>query len=159
MPVEIFRFYSNIAKQDHGKNCVFLFLTLDKEKAIHLSKSYPIHNLIIKSLYDKDLLGIYNASDIGVICRNKDIVNHVASPTKIGEYLSTGNSVILTEGIGDYSKDLRDKKFAIVKKDISAFLETSLNELMGLSRLDENDLAWVKLNYSDEKIKIFNEIF
>lgn len=159
VPVEIFQFYSNIAKQDPGQNCVFLFLTLDREKAVHLSKSYPVHNLIVKSVYDKDLLGIYNASDIGVICRNKDIVNHVASPTKIGEYLSTGNSVILTEGIGDYSEDLRDKEFAIVKKDISDFLKTSLNELMSVRRLDGNDLAWVKLNYSNEKIKIFDEIF
>jgi hypothetical protein len=159
MPADIFRFYTNIAKQDPGKSCVFIFLTLDKEKATNLSKSYRIHNLIIKSVYGTDLLGIYNASDIGVICRKKDIINRVASPTKIAEYLSTGNSVILTEGIGDYSKDLRGRKIAIVKKDIAAFLKTNLNELMGLSRLDENDIAWVKSNYSNDKIKIFNEIF
>ena len=159
MPESIFQFYENIAEQDKEKNCAFIILTPEKAKAIQISKSYNIHALNIKFAYGGDLLGIYNASDIGVVCRKNDIVNRVASPTKIAEYMSTGNSVILTEGIGDYSKDLKDKKFAIVKKDIPAFLKTELHELLDLSRLDENDLAWVKSNYSNDKIKIFNKIF
>ena len=159
MPESIFQFYENIAEQDKEKKCAFIILTPEKAKAIQISKSYNIHALNIKFAYGGDLLGIYNASDIGVVCRKNDIVNRVASPTKIAEYMSTGNSVILTEGIGDYSKDLKDKKFAIVKKDIPAFLKTELHELLDLSRLDENDLAWVKSNYSNDKIKIFNKIF
>jgi hypothetical protein len=159
LPAKIFQFYVNISKQDSGENCVFIFLTLDKDVAQRFSKSFLIHNFIIESAHGKDLLGFYNASDIGVIIRQNDLVNRVASPTKIPEYLSTGNSVILTEGIGDYTVELRDKSFALIKKDTTDFIKTSINELMELKSLDENDLNWVKENYSNEKIQVYNEIF
>jgi hypothetical protein len=159
LPDKIFRFYANISKQDKEENIVFIILTSDKEIAQRFSKSYLINNLIIESAYGKDLPGFYNASDIGVIIRKKDLVNRIASPTKIPEYLSTGNSIILTEGIGDYSYEIRDKKFALVKKNIFHFLNTNLNELVELKRPDEKDLKLIKENYSKEKIKVYNEIF
>lgn len=158
LPFEIFQFYANMSKQDHNRNCVFIFLTFDKKKALNLAKIFTIHNLIIESVYEKDLLGFYNASDLGIICRKFDIVNRIASPTKIAEYLSTGNGIIMTEGIGDYSEDLRDKKFAIVKKDLYSFINTDLKEIMNMCPPDEKDLAWIKKNYSNDKIKIFNKI-
>ena len=159
MPLDLFRFYENISKQDREKNCVFIVLTPDRGKAEQLSRSFSISNLRIRFESGRDLTGAYNAGDIGVICRRKDIVNRVASPTKIAEYLATGNSVILTDGIGDYSGDLKDKKFAIVKKDLSAFLQTPISELMGLSRPNQNDLAWIRSRYSDEKISLFSQVF
>jgi hypothetical protein len=159
LPAKTFQFYANIAKQDPEKNCVFIFLSLNKKAAQRLSKSYLIHNLIIESAQGKDLLGFYNASDIGVIIRKKDLVNHVASPTKIPEYLSTGNSIILTDGIGDYSGELKHKKFALIKKNITDFLKTGINELAELESPDENDLKWIEKNYSKEKIKVYNKIF
>jgi hypothetical protein len=159
MPMDLFRFYENISNQDQEKNCVFIVLTPDRGKAEQLSRSFSISNLRIQFESGRDLAGVYNAGDIGVICRKKDIVNRVASPTKIAEYLATGNSVILTDGIGDYSGDLKDKKFAIVKKDIPAFLLTPISELMSLSRPNQNDLAWIRSRYSDEKISVFSQVF
>lgn len=159
LPEKIFHFFSNISKQDVNKNCAFIFLTPDKQKAKHLSKIYTIRNLIIESAYGEDLSGFYNASDIGIILRKKDLVNRVASPTKVAEYLATGNSIILTEGIGDFSSELKDKKFALIKRTSSEFLKTNINELLNLEPPDTNDLNWIKENYSSEIIKVYNRIF
>jgi glycosyltransferase involved in cell wall biosynthesis len=38
--------------------------------------------------------------------RHDTIVNNVASPVKVGEYLACGLPVVLTRGIGDYSDTL-----------------------------------------------------
>ncbi|MFW9929580.1 MAG: hypothetical protein ACFFD1_09330 [Candidatus Thorarchaeota archaeon] len=159
LPAKIFHFFSNISKQDEGKNWFFIFLTLDKQAAKHFSKTYKIQNLIVESASGEDLLGFYNASDIGIILRRKDLVNRVASPTKVAEYLATGNSIILTEGIGDFSSELRGKKFALIKKNQSEFLKTNINELLNLESPDINDLNWVKENYSSEIVKVYNQIF
>lgn len=66
-----------------------------------------------------------NAADIGILLREKNLVNSVASPMKFGEYLCCGLPVIITAGIGDTEEiiekhgigrliDLKDLK---IKKD------------------------------------------
>ena len=43
------------------------------------------------------------AADVGLLLRERLLVNQVAAPVKFAEYLATGNPVIISEGIGDYS--------------------------------------------------------
>uniref|UniRef100_UPI002630F3D7 hypothetical protein n=1 Tax=uncultured Campylobacter sp. TaxID=218934 RepID=UPI002630F3D7 len=53
-----------------------------------------LDNFYIDSLpYDKVPLYL-NAADFGVIIRNDDLINFVASPTKINEYLACGLKII-----------------------------------------------------------------
>lgn len=49
-----------------------------------------------------------NAADIGFLLREDNSVNHVASPTKFGEYLCCGLPVLLTRGIGDTEEVILD---------------------------------------------------
>ncbi|MGQ9662698.1 MAG: glycosyltransferase [Kiritimatiellia bacterium] len=57
-----------------------------------------------------------SASDAGVIMREDTVVNNVASPVKVGEYLGCGLPVILTKGIGDYSE-------MVVRKGVGVCLD------------------------------------
>lgn len=54
------------------------------------------------------------ASDVGLLLRHADAVNRVASPVKFAEYLASGTPVILTEGIGDYSKAVQEHRLGAV---------------------------------------------
>lgn len=51
-------------------------------------------------------------ADCGIIIRDNTLVNQVASPIKVGEYLAAGLGVIASPFIGDVGKELADKDFA-----------------------------------------------
>ena len=60
--------------------------------------------------------------DFGFCLRNDNIINLVASPTKVLEYVSRNVVPILTEHVGDFSRDLLQDKIAYVI-DINSFKE------------------------------------
>jgi len=59
--------------------------------------------------------------DYGIILRENNITNRVASPIKIAEYLHAGLKVILSPNIGDYSEQLTANGYGIIKKNQNTF--------------------------------------
>ncbi|MHB0956085.1 MAG: glycosyltransferase [Pirellulaceae bacterium] len=55
-----------------------------------------------------------SAADAGVILRHDVLVNNVASPVKIAEYLACGLPVICSRGIGDLSEMVEQEKVGVV---------------------------------------------
>lgn len=49
------------------------------------------------------------ACDHGLLLRDDYITNRVASPTKFAEYLSAGLSVVISDGVGDFTAMVRDR--------------------------------------------------
>ena len=94
----------------------FLFLTRqvdELEKMISVTKQVK-NRYIARSCLLKEVPGYLSAADLGIIIRDNIPVNNVASPIKIGEYLSCGLPVILTDGIGDYSDMIRETGVGVV---------------------------------------------
>lgn len=58
-----------------------------------------------------------NVADAGLILRHDILLNNVASPIKIGEYLATGLAIICTKGIGDYSHAISQAQAGLVLDD------------------------------------------
>lgn len=50
----------------------------------------------------------------GMMLRKESPVNRAASPTKFGEMIAAGIPVVATDGIGDYSGDLREHGFGVI---------------------------------------------
>lgn len=71
--------------------------------------------------------------DYGIILRENNITNRVASPIKIAEYLYAGLKVILSPNIGDYSEQLTANGYGILPDQIKA---TSLQQLTEKERID-----------------------
>lgn len=100
---DIIALFEKIAKIDSRYR--FLFLTKETQQLqelLHETMLSP-DNYIIKSCAQGDVYRYLSAADAGIIMREDTAVNNVASPIKIGEYLSCGLPVILTKGIGDFS--------------------------------------------------------
>jgi glycosyltransferase involved in cell wall biosynthesis len=131
-PDTLFGFFKNIQQQDAHENIRLMMVTFDREKAKKFAAAYGIRDLIIDSARGKELNGIYNAADIGIATRSDDWVGKVSSPVKIPEYLATQNSVILLESIGDFGLDLKNKKYAAVKKNKEDLLNMTLSEIFKL---------------------------
>jgi glycosyltransferase involved in cell wall biosynthesis len=150
-PKLLFSLIKVIQLQDKNHKFRFMILSYDQEKAHQFAAKYDIRNLIIDSASGTDLNGVYNAADIGIASRSDDLVSIVSSPVKIPEYLMTRNSLILLESIGDFGLDLKDKKFALVKKNKSDLLNIKIEEIEKLSKPDQADMIEIQGKYSIQK--------
>ena len=150
-PDLLFKFLNRIQKQDHENEFRFMILTFDRETASFLSIKHGINKVYIDSVNVETLNGIYNAADICIALRVKNIVSYVSSPVKIPEYLATKNSLVTLTYIGDFGTDLKHKKYALIKQDEDALLSTRIAELQQLKKPDEDDLAEIIEKYSFHK--------
>jgi glycosyltransferase involved in cell wall biosynthesis len=57
---------------------------------------------------------ILAAADVGLLLRDASVVNRVASPVKFAEYLSCGLPVIISNGVGDYSGEVKRQALGMV---------------------------------------------
>lgn len=83
-------------------------------------------------------------ADCGIIIRDDTLVNQVASPIKVGEYLAAGLGVIASPFIGDVGKDLADKDFACLV-DENTPIEKIVSFVKGMNlEKRQHATAWVK---------------
>lgn len=72
----------------------------------------------IVSVAYEDVPRYVAAADLAVLGRNlgeaPSLVNRISSPVKFGEYLSCGVPVILSEGVGDYSRYVGENDLGLV---------------------------------------------
>lgn len=147
-PDLLFTFLRNIKKQDINQVLRLLVLTFDQEKARQYCSKYGLKDVIITSASGEELNAVYNVADIGLAFRSADMVSFVSSPVKIPEYLATGNSLITLEYIGDYGLDLQGKKYALVKKNETYLLRTTIDEIRCLEKPDTHELNEIHKKYS-----------
>lgn len=92
----------NAVKKILQKNSNFHFLVvtpdIEKSKAI-IGNQLDQKDFTILSIPFEEMNGIYNASDVGILIRDKNQINDVASPTKFSEYCLTGLKVIMNDSI------------------------------------------------------------
>ena len=81
----------------------FSLYSADLESLRKHAKQFPDTNVVIGFTSREELRGIYEENDFGLIIRNESIVNKVASPTKLFEYLANGViPVIKYPMLGDF---------------------------------------------------------
>ncbi|WP_312326633.1 glycosyltransferase [Stenotrophomonas sp.] len=93
---------SMIAAQEH---CTSYFLSPDPETAAEIAAEIDPDNVVVFDSMSHDaLMRFYRKCDFGYILREDSIVNNVACPTKIVEYLANGIVPIIdSDQIGDFS--------------------------------------------------------
>ncbi len=100
---------------DADKRIKVLVLTneVDKLGEIIRSVSLPESRYKLISVAHAEIRKYLSAADLGVVLREDNVINNVASPIKIAEYLACGLPVVMTEGIGDYSNLLPREGLAL----------------------------------------------
>lgn len=114
MPVESLKFFKNIANEIPDAH--FLGITTQPGRMMEIANSVgiPISQRTIVSVMQSEVPYYLAASDLGLLVREPSVVNHVASPVKFAEYLSSGVPVALTDCVGDYSKWMRQELVGFV---------------------------------------------
>lgn len=84
----------------------WIILTGEQQYLKNLFTKYRIYNLVkIKSVPREEVDDYYSNSTYGIVLRKDNIVNHVACPTKLIEYIEAGLvPVVLSPYIGDFYK-------------------------------------------------------
>lgn len=85
----------------HSKNpnVQLVFVTPNIHAAKAIFPQYLREKILFKSAQYKEMNGVYNAADVGILLRDPSPINNVASPTKFGEYSMTGLPVISNDTV------------------------------------------------------------
>lgn len=116
---ETIELYSRIEK--NMPDSFLLILSHDIATFENLTEKYGIKRKMIKSVDYCEMPKYLDACDYGFCIRQNSIINKVASPTKLLEYLARDVVPIMSDNIGEYSAMFKMKKLAIVVEDYKTF--------------------------------------
>ena len=109
---------------------------------------------LLANVSHDEVNGFLNASDLGILLRENHTLNKVASPGKLGEYLSSGLNVLTTMHIGNYSQKMQEENIGILLDDI--YDDNEVLEKVGnfKSNISKEELSkWASDNFSVQAYK------
>lgn len=74
----------------------------------------PEKDCLVREVPFEQVSAAVSQFNAGVMLRKWSPVNRVASPTKFGEMVAAGVPIVATDGIGDYSDDVRNNNFGLI---------------------------------------------
>lgn len=98
----------------HIPTAQLTFLTSDLDNAKSLLKNMNVVGVKIKHVPSNELLEELRLYKYGFIWREDVIVNNVATPTKMSNYLAAGVIPIFTTAINDFSQNLSLGKYGLI---------------------------------------------
>ena len=116
MSEETISYYKKI--EDSLPNTFLYILTGSEDAFKEICLKNNIKNFAVKKVPYLEMQYHLDAVDYGFCLRENHIINLVASPTKVLEYLARNVMPILTPYVGDFSKELAKEKLCIVVEDM-----------------------------------------
>jgi glycosyltransferase involved in cell wall biosynthesis len=104
LPERSARLVKLIQRLDPTAHYLVLTPVPDRMKRVLEHEGIVASDATIICVPHSDVARYLAAADVGLLLRERSLVNQVASPVKFAEFLASGTPVILSEGIGDYSE-------------------------------------------------------
>jgi len=101
-------FMKALAQNDAAVRLAFLSPDVEKINAMLQRHGADMGRTIVKSLPQQEVAAALTACDIGVLIRKPTVVNSVANPVKIAEYLAAGLPLIIEKGVGGVAQQAFD---------------------------------------------------
>lgn len=118
----------------HRPDALFLGITTEPERLMAMLRESGLgaDDFKVISVPSQEVAMYLPAADFGLLLRESDPVNAVASPVKFAEYLACGLPVLVTPGIGDYSSIVEKEQLGGVVeiKDDDDTLLLTLNGIL-----------------------------
>jgi glycosyltransferase involved in cell wall biosynthesis len=94
----------------------FLCITTHVEKAKESFASTKLDsvNYSIIRVPHEEIISTLRKADVGLLLRDKSMVNQVASPVKAAEYMTAGLAVVVSDGVGDLSDSVKENQLGLV---------------------------------------------
>lgn len=118
-------------------------------KIINLSKKeIPGKNVINLFVPHREVPNYLSAADFGIVWRNDDVVNNVASPVKFSEYASCGLPVIANNGVKLIETYISDTGYGKILNSIEELHKVPFNELRKINRKQISEYSKSKFHIS-----------
>lgn len=135
-------------KMKDDENISVLFLTKENKAVDELIQEFP-ERCERKWLKHDEVFQVLSSCDYGVLIRDKNITNQVASPVKFAEYLNAGLKVLISDNLGDFSEFVRNNNCGEVV--ISGIKQ--LKQVSGVERKRLSELSRDQFSKSSETIQ------
>lgn len=86
-------------------------------------------HMTIMQVAHEEIASYIRAADVGLLLREKSLVNEVACPTKFGEYVSSGVPVLASTGIGDTQAHIQEHRLGWLLDDFND--ESQIAQILG----------------------------
>lgn len=103
-----------VRKVQPGAHFLFLTLATDQARRAFLERAWPSDDYTVTAVPHQDIKDYLTLGDLGMLLREDNLVNRVASPVKLGEYLACGVPVCMTPHVGDLSDLVSEHKVGLV---------------------------------------------
>ena len=116
-------------------NVNVLFLTKENEVIKKLIQEFP-DRCERSWLKHEEVYEALSSCDYGILIREQNVTNQVASPVKFAEYLNAGLKVLISKNLGDFTEFVKENDCGIVIEDeITELISVSLSERKRLNQL------------------------
>lgn len=106
---ETLQVYKKIESSSKVKTYIYVY-TYEKEKAFRLLKKYDIKNYVVDFLPSDQLGEVLGKFRYGFVLRRNHIVNRVATPTKLSNYIAHGIIPIYSDCLDSFNKYVQETK-------------------------------------------------
>jgi glycosyltransferase involved in cell wall biosynthesis len=111
-------------------------------KLLILSKKIYIHKGVISKYVNySEVYSYLSAADVGVVFREDNIVNNVASPIKFSEYIASGLPVIANESVNLIKDIIKDNNVGLITDNFNNLDKNKIIQLLGLDRKKTSKLG------------------
>ena len=151
---DILIIFSSGGYENWQNNDILKILAKKGMKTLNLSKKEILINNVINRFVDYSQVPLYlNAADIGIIWRDKSIVNTVASPVKFSEYVCCGLPVITNDSVYMISNYIKESSYGLILENLNELDQDKLKLLLSLNReeIATNGLNWLGIEKISQK--------
>lgn len=143
----------SVISNNQFPNFKYTILTGDLEgmkDALEAKNLFPNANIELNSVSPQDLTSYYAKANYGFILRDDILVNNVACPTKLVEYMFYGIiPIVLSDNIGDF-RELGYERihYSELHKNIP-MAKSHINQLLIEQMIFKNQFAFKKIFFND----------
>jgi len=99
-------FMKKLAMVNSKVKLAFFSSQIDQIRAMLIAAGVDINRVLLKSFQQKEVAAALAACDAGILIRKPTLVNRVANPVKIAEYLASGLPIIIEKGVGGVAETM-----------------------------------------------------
>lgn len=136
--------------ESHYKNTILRIYTFDQEKARKLIEAEGIKNYSLDCVSQEQVSKVLSECKFGFLIRDNNIVNQVATPTKLCDYLGNGVIPIITNTVRAYAD------IAQHYEHLYCFGESNKEQVIDAALTNEVNAADLEIEFKNIMDEYFN---
>jgi hypothetical protein len=138
-------------KLKSSANISVLFLTKENKGIDDLIKEFP-ERCERKWLDHCKVFSALSCCDYGILIRDQNLTNKVASPVKFAEYLNAGLKVLISENLGDFTQFVK-------KNNCGEIVGNKIEELKYINKIERKRLNRLSKDQFSKSSKKIQELY